>query len=550
MGTVTATISKGGKKLDPEFQVIFLDVQREINKIPVARISLVDGELSLQKFEAADSDFFEPGNEIEIKLRYEEESGGEAVVFKGIVHNQLVRATNRGYLLEVELKHKAYGLTAVRKNVVFPNKTDDEVIPKILESSGLKVSGTPGASYLHKQLVQYGATDWDFALSRLDANGCAVVPLDEEIQIKAVKDLEAASKTVTFTFGIDEIYDFEFEASASGQIPKVSGTAWDIKKQSLMPPKDSAPFNASFGNLKAADIAGKIKVEEEQLINATDADENEIKAWTDARIVKSRVSLFTGRIKVKGRADVLPGNTIEIEGLGDRFKGKVLVSGVRHIVDLDGWSTELQLGISAAWFTSQVPDATCAPASGLLPAIHGLQIGVIDKFEEDKDGNFLVKVKIPAFKQEKDGIVYARIASLYAGKERGAFFFPETGDEVIVGFFNDDPRKAVIIGSLYSSANGIPKEFKLDADNFDKGITLKNGAQLRFKDDKKSVIELKTPGKNSILIDDEQKGMVITDQNGNKIELNDSGITIKSAKDLIMESGGNVTISGKKVEVK
>ena len=138
---------------------------------------------------------------------------------------------------------------------------------------------------------------------------------------------------------------------------------------------------------------------------------------------------------------------------------------------------------------------------------------------------------------------------MYAGKERGALFYPEKGDEVIVGFFNDDPRKAVILGSLYSSANGIPKDFKLDADNFDKGITLKNGAQIRFRDEEKSVIELKTPGKNSFLIDDTKKGVVITDQNDNKIELNDKGITIKSAKDLIMEAGGNVKITGKKIEM-
>src|SRR5690606_32623726 len=111
MGTVTATISKSGKNLDPKFQVIFLDVQRELNKIPIARISLVDGDLSQQKFEAADSDFFTPGNEIEVKLRHEEDGGKDEVVFKGLVHNQLIRAANYGYALNVELKHKAYGLT-------------------------------------------------------------------------------------------------------------------------------------------------------------------------------------------------------------------------------------------------------------------------------------------------------------------------------------------------------------------------------------------------------------------------------------------------------
>ena len=41
-----------------------------------------------------------------------------------------------------------------------------------------------------------------------------------------------------------------------------------------------------------------------------------------------------------------------------------------------------------------------------------------------------------------------------------------------------------------------------------------------------------------------------TSQNKNKIEMNDSGITIKSDKDITLEAGGNVTIKGSKVDIK
>ena len=47
-------------------------------------------------------------------------------------------------------------------------------------------------------------------------------------------------------------------------------------------------------------------------------------------------------------------------------------------------------------------------------------------------------------------------ASLDAGDDRGFFFRPEIGDEVVVGFLDDDPRRAVILGMLHSSAKAAP----------------------------------------------------------------------------------------------
>ena len=36
-------------------------------------------------------------------------------------------------------------------------------------------------------------------------------------------------------------------------------------------------------------------------------------------------------------------------------------------------------------------------------------------------------------------------------------FRPEQGDEVVVGFVNDDTRQAVILGALFSAKNTLPE---------------------------------------------------------------------------------------------
>jgi Rhs element Vgr protein len=545
MSVVTATIFSNGKKVTSVYQLVALDISKEINRIPTARIILIDGTPSQQKFDLANSGNFTPGSEIEIKLRYESEPGKEASVFKGNVLKQLLSTDQEGFLLTVEVKHKAFNLTTTRKNSVFTEKNDDDIISGMLKAASLKSTGSMGTAYKHPQLVQYGCSDWDFIVSRVDANGSTLIVGDEEIRIQTIKDLEGKSKKRTLVFGINEIYGFECEADGSGQMAKVSGTGWDIKKQSMLPLKAAKTFDPECGNLSGSKLGQNMDADC-LLVNSGSVDEKEIEAWANAKLVKSRMSLYRGRISVRGTADFQLGDMLELDGMGKLFAGKVLISGIRHQVDQQGWTTDVQFGLPAQWF-SESNNIMDNPAQGLLPGVHGLQIGVIDKFEEDPDKNFRVKVNVPALKSQKEGIVWARLLSPYAGKEHGFFFFPEVGDEVLLDFIGGDPRQAIIIGSVYSSANTVPKDFKSSKENIDKGIVMKNGARISFKDDKKSIIELQTPEKNKITINDDKKSIVILDQNENQIEMNDKGIFIKSGKDITLEASGKIILNSKDI---
>ncbi len=259
--------------------------------------------------------------------------------------------------------------------------------------------------------------------------------------------------------------------------------------------------------------------------------------------------MIRGRIAVPGYADIKPLEVIEVAGIGKRFNGVTLVTGIRHRVDQQGWQTDVQFGLSAERFAAQ-PNIVDAPAAGLLPAVNGLQIGVVGKFEEDPGKEFRVKVILPGI-DEKEGVVWARLASPDAGKGRGYFFRPEPGDEVVVGFFNDDPRQAVILGAMYSSKNTPPaKVSKLTAENIDKAIVTKTGITIRFADDKKAALFIETPGKNKIVLNDDAQTVEISDQHGNAITMSKDGVEIKSAKDVTIDASGNVEIKGQKVDVK
>lgn len=53
---------------------------------------------------------------------------------------------------------------------------------------------------------------------------------------------------------------------------------------------------------------------------------------------------------------------------------------------------------------------------------------------------------------------------------------------------------------------------------------------------------METPGGNKITISDEDKGIALKDQNGNTLTMNDSGIVMKSPKDITIEATGKLTL--------
>ncbi len=537
-GVVTATILGEGKEIDPERILIRVDVLKEVNRIPTARIVMLDGDAAKQTFELSNDDFFEPGKEIELKLRREGEK--DATVFKGIVVKHAVMSEKSGSFLTVDLKDASIKLTAQRKNTVFSDMKDSDIMAKIIKDAGLKAASVANTAPTHARMVQYYCTDWDFILSRADVNGLWVLADDGEISIFG-PDL-SGSPAHTFEYGKDDIYAFEMEADIQGLCQSISGSSWDVKTGEMSAPKKAKAFPVKQGNLDPAKLAKTIGGGACELIAASLESEEEMQAWADARMIKERVSMLRGRLTIPGAAHIKPGDVAEIAGIGERFNGTVLVTAIRHQVSERGWQTDAQFGLKGGWF-SQNDAIVDVPAAGLVPAVNGLQVGVVQEFEKDPDKRFRVKVNMPAV-DEKEGVVWARLASVDAGAARGVFFRPEPGDEVVVGFFNDDPRQPVILGSMHGGKNEPPLEIA-DPNN-EKGIVTKGELKVLFNDEDKS-IEISTPSGARVSIKDEE-GIFLEDKSGNKLTMDDKGVTITSAKDILLE-GKNITIKGDSVDV-
>lgn len=532
----TFRIFSNGAEISSDIAIVSISVSKSVNKIPTARVVLSDGNMAKEDFELSAGEDFIPGTEMEIHAGYH---NIEDPIFKGIVikHGIKFKSEQNSELI-LELKDVSVKMTIGRKNKYFVDSTDSGIIEEILSDySDLQVD-VEATDLEHKEMVQYYCTDWDFILSRADVNGQLVFVDDGSITVKA-PDLSA--DPIVKLFHGDNVFEFEAEMDARNQYAATKSKSWDYTNQEVIESEGEDPGITEQGNISGSDLADVIGLENFEMQHPGQVITEELQSWANTKFLRSRLAKIQGYVQIVGFSDIKPGDIIELGGFGDRFNGNAFVSAITHTVSSNTkWKTNIQFGLSDQWYAHKYDNIIERPASAIIPPIHGLHYAIVTNIHEDPDGEFRVRVKIPVISAEDDG-VWARVATLDAGDSRGSFFRPYVDDEVIVGFINDDPRDPVILGMLHSS--GLPSPVEPTEDNYEKGFVTKEGIKLMFDDEKKS-ITLETPNVNTLIISDDEKGIKLEDENGNIIQMNADGITIESAKDIILKASGDVTMEG------
>jgi len=161
--------------------------------------------------------------------------------------------------------------------------------------------------------------------------------------------------------------------------------------------------------------------------------------------------------------------------------------------------------------------------------------------KDNKDPEKLGRVRVNFFWQESGQMSpWIRVTWPYAANERGFYFIPELEDEVLVDFEGGDVEKPFVVGSMYHGKNKPPKKWPDNKNSF-KGIVTKNNLRIEF-DDEKKITTIDTPGGNKVVISDDEKSILLSDQNQNTVELKPEGITLDSPKDIKITSKSKITI--------
>jgi uncharacterized protein involved in type VI secretion and phage assembly len=158
---------------------------------------------------------------------------------------------------------------------------------------------------------------------------------------------------------------------------------------------------------------------------------------------------------------------------------------------------------------------------------------------KDPDGQGRVKVKLPWSPDSSGGYeVWARLAVLMAGNNRGTWFIPDPNDEVLVMFEAGLLHRPYVIGALWNGRDTPPEVMDGAGNNFTKTIRSRNGVRVSLDDtDGQETLTLETPGGQTMTLQDGPGSIEIRDSNGNSIRLEAAGVTLTAANRLTITAG-------------
>ncbi|MCZ6802436.1 MAG: type VI secretion system tip protein VgrG [Proteobacteria bacterium] len=537
MSLVTFTIEVDGDAIDNTYQIISIDTWNGVNKVPKARITLYDGSAAKSNFEISDNKVFIPGNKLRISAGYNSQ---EQEIFNGTIVKQGIEISrDQGSRLIVDVTDAAIKMTLERKNALFGNIKDSDLIGRLIKDNGLddKVTAT---NNVEPKIVQYYTSDWDMMMTRAQMNSFIVIVDGGTVTVQPPDTGQAADLKVKYG---DSILDLQMDMNAADQYSKsaIKSYSWDIGEQKVI---ESGPGNVKItepGNISSSKLAEVFKVKNFTQQTGGPINKTSLQDWSSAELQRSILAKIRGTVTFQGSALAKTGKTIELAGLGQRFNGTAFISGVHHSIYSGKWLTRVEVGMSSQWFAASTPHISALDASGQLPPIKGLQTGIVKQIDKDPEGEFRVQVIMPIL-QDDSKAIWVRLGNFYASNKVGAEFYPELKDEVVIGFMNEDPRYGVILGSLYSKKLSPP--YPPDKENTKKAIKTKGELEILFEDQDK-IITTSTPGKQSIKIDDKDKSITIADSNSNTISMSNSGISLDSGSDIKLSAKGNINLDAK-----
>jgi uncharacterized protein involved in type VI secretion and phage assembly len=154
---------------------------------------------------------------------------------------------------------------------------------------------------------------------------------------------------------------------------------------------------------------------------------------------------------------------------------------------------------------------------------------------------------------DQDGPIWARVAVPFAGGNRGAFFIPDVGDEVVLAFMAGDPRFPIVLGSLWNGQDTAPETIGGSGQSVDRWtITGKAGTKIAIVEQPASAATIKfsTPGGLSGTLTDQDGSIEFINSDQTSVRIDSSGVTINAPTGQVqITAASQVTVTAPSVTV-
>jgi type VI secretion system secreted protein VgrG len=454
-------------------------------------------------------------------------NANESSNFKGIITSVRAIGSNQSGQGQIII-FEGYSPTILLENGptshAYTNMSLSDIINKACQGPAanlLKLSVNPQNNSKLPYIVQYNENAFEFVNRIARRFGEWLYYNGYEMVVG-----EASNNQINLIYGSD-LQSFDYVMQSASVLRQFTGHTYmtnqtqEINTKSINPGIDGAGkqvYNASSKTWQAPQGPILFHFDEEDSIKKHLDDVAKISVEAAA----ANCIIFNGSSR---NPSLFPGANIKITGVDKHDYGEYIVIAVNHHYSIGGNYQNT--------FSAIPSDVKASPYTnpGLMPRCES-QTGTVDN-NNDPEGMGRVKVRL--YWQKDTVTPWIRIAMPYTGSDKGMYFVPETGEEVMVGFEGGNAEMPYVIGSFYHG-KAKPDSFKNNKNDI-KAIRTRSGHTVEFKD---------TDGEESITISDKNGNIIKLDTAGSNITITAPETFTLNAKNFVANIDENATFNVKK----
>jgi phage protein D len=327
--------------------VAAIDYRDDLDALDGVSLTILNWDLDAREPTASEDDQWLPGKTLEVSLGYRD-SGNAQLLFKGEIAGvcPTFPATGMPYLV-VNARSDLAKLMTKQKTRVFLEKTDTEIAKTIAGELGLGIKTAPQAREpKHDYVLQWNSYDIVFLKGRASRLGYELA-LEKtsggDAQLFIGQSQRLRRRAHALTYGKD-LSSFEIELDTSDQVNQVTVRAWHPTEKE--PISGSAKRTDARAHKALARIEGRFRrvfSGREEVITDFPVGTPETAKAVAAGVMNDIVQrMLTARGQTIGLPQISAGAAVEIDGVGNTYGGRYLVTSSIHTVDDHGYRTEFR----------------------------------------------------------------------------------------------------------------------------------------------------------------------------------------------------------------
>ncbi len=513
MPTSFITITLGGQPLDDVSKGVILgdvEIRQQLNEHYWCAFQC--RQTSDRRFPLEDC----LGKDVQIKTIDQE--GAENVLFDGfILEGELDYEPCGSFVATLTGVTRSYKLDLTPRHAYYRQQGLSDVAGTLASLSGLNATvncqpRTPALTY-----TQSGVTDFQFLLRLADDHGCWLRPTDAGVEF-----YDSFQSGANLDWRAEEgLLHFKIRGRL-GQ-PSMNGSHYVPATMASKIYEKVSDTPSLFGG-SARMTAAVADASNSKLPPGYLADRARAVTLDDYEKLLKKESVRTIASKVVGSGEsrnekLKPGDTVTIGGSVDA-EGTYGLTQVTHRWTPNGYKNEFSC---STWKKYTNPDP---------PDVHRWYGIVPGRVMANDDPEQMGRIQVQMLWQEQDQTIWARMMTPHAGADRGFYFLPEVGDEVVIAFYDGDPERPLILGCVWNGTDKPPAEDFWGgefASNNCKRIVTKSGHRIQIID---------TPGQETISIATPNHARLALFENAS--ENGRSSLVLECDDDIIIRAGGRI----------